>query len=115
MPPMSWLRTAQLPKLEHCRPMPLPSTVIDASGLIVAPGFIDIHTHADIALLARPDHPPKVMQGVTTEVFTNCGLGIRADHRAGTRDTETVYCRTFRRRYGSRMELAHRCRIFSAV
>lgn len=51
-------------------------TIVDATGLIVAPGFIDIHTHADIALLARPDHAPKALQGVTTEVFTNCGLGF---------------------------------------
>ncbi len=49
---------------------------IDARGLVVAPGFIDIHTHADLALLARPTHEPKVMQGVTTEVFSNCGLGF---------------------------------------
>jgi N-acyl-D-amino-acid deacylase len=49
---------------------------IDAAGCVVAPGFIDIHTHADIALLARPTHEPKVMQGVTTEVFSNCGLGF---------------------------------------
>ena len=49
---------------------------IDAAGLTLAPGFIDIHTHADIALLAHPEHLPKVMQGVTTEVFTNCGLGF---------------------------------------
>src|ERR1051325_8987625 len=49
---------------------------IDAAEMVVAPGFIDIHTHADIALLARPEHLPKVMQGVTTEVFTNCGLGF---------------------------------------
>lgn len=49
---------------------------VDAQGLALAPGFIDIHTHADIALLARPDHLPKIMQGVTTEVFTNCGLGF---------------------------------------
>ncbi|HLK58539.1 MAG TPA: D-aminoacylase [Chthonomonadaceae bacterium] len=49
---------------------------IDATDQIVAPGFIDIHTHADIAMLARPEHLPKVMQGVTTEVFTNCGLGF---------------------------------------
>lgn len=49
---------------------------LDATGKVVAPGFIDIHTHADIALLARPQHAPKVMQGVTTEVFSNCGLGF---------------------------------------
>jgi N-acyl-D-amino-acid deacylase len=49
---------------------------LDARGLVASPGFIDIHTHADIALLARPAHLPKVMQGVTTEVFTNCGLGF---------------------------------------
>jgi N-acyl-D-amino-acid deacylase len=56
---------------------------IDATGRIVAPGFIDIHTHADIALLARPAHLPKVMQGVTTEVFTNCGLGFAPITAAG--------------------------------
>jgi N-acyl-D-amino-acid deacylase len=49
---------------------------LDATGLTLSPGFIDIHTHADIALLAKPQHLPKVMQGVTTEVFTNCGLGF---------------------------------------
>ena len=56
---------------------------IDAAGKAVAPGFIDIHTHADIALLARPQHLPKVMQGVTTEVFTNCGLGFAPITEAG--------------------------------
>ena len=56
---------------------------IDVTGSIVSPGFIDIHTHADIALLARPQHLPKVMQGVTTEVFTNCGLGFAPVTAAG--------------------------------
>ena len=56
---------------------------IDATGQVVAPGFIDIHTHADIALLARPTHEPKVMQGVTTEVFSNCGLGFAPVNERG--------------------------------
>ena len=48
--------------------------VIDASGLIIAPGFIDIHTHSDLTLLAEPFGKSKLMQGVTTEVCGNCGL-----------------------------------------
>src|SRR4051794_373528 len=52
------------------------ASTLNAQHSTLAPGFIDIHTHADIALLARPEHLPKVMQGVTTEVFTNCGLGF---------------------------------------
>ena len=43
---------------------------IDASGLIVAPGFIDSHTHDDLLLLEHPAAHPKLMQGVTT-VVTN--------------------------------------------
>jgi N-acyl-D-amino-acid deacylase len=57
-------------------PAPNGAEVIQADGLSLAPGFIDIHTHADIALLSRPDHTPKIAQGVTTEVFTNCGIGF---------------------------------------
>lgn len=47
---------------------------IDAGGLIVAPGFIDAHTHDDQALLAQPDMGFKVSQGVTTVVAGNCGI-----------------------------------------
>ncbi len=47
---------------------------IDAAGLIVAPGFIDSHTHDDQALLAQPDMAFKVSQGVTTVIAGNCGI-----------------------------------------
>jgi len=49
---------------------------IDASGLIVAPGFIDVHTHDDRALLATPDMAAKASQGVTTVVTGNCGISL---------------------------------------
>jgi N-acyl-D-amino-acid deacylase len=49
---------------------------IDAAGLIVAPGFIDVHTHDDRALLSMPDMTPKVSQGVTSLVAGNCGVSL---------------------------------------
>jgi N-acyl-D-amino-acid deacylase len=49
---------------------------IDASGKIVAPGFIDAHTHDDRLLLSGPDMAPKVSQGVTTVVAGNCGISL---------------------------------------
>ncbi|MEP6970281.1 MAG: amidohydrolase family protein, partial [Betaproteobacteria bacterium] len=47
---------------------------VDASGRIVAPGFIDSHTHDDQALLAQPDMAFKISQGVTTVIAGNCGI-----------------------------------------
>ena len=48
--------------------------VIDAHGLVLAPGFIDMHSHSDLRLLAEPDHLAKVSQGVTLEVLGQDGL-----------------------------------------
>ncbi len=47
---------------------------IDADGLVLAPGFIDMHAHSDLALLRDPDHWAKVAQGVTLEVIGQDGL-----------------------------------------
>ncbi len=47
---------------------------IDAAGLVVCPGFIDLHTHSDVMILAHPRHEAKVMQGVTTDLLGLDGL-----------------------------------------
>ena len=49
---------------------------IDASGLIVSPGFIDAHTHSDAYLVLEPDAPSKITQGITTEINGQCGGSI---------------------------------------
>lgn len=43
--------------------------VIDATGRVVCPGFIDMHAHSGLVMLAEPGHEPKVRQGVTTELI----------------------------------------------
>lgn len=52
-----------------------PSQVIDARGLVIAPGFMDMHSHGDFSLPRDPEAKAKILQGVTTEVIGNCGLG----------------------------------------
>lgn len=47
--------------------------VVDAAGMVLAPGFIDAHSHSDAFLLIEPDAPSKVSQGVTTEIVGQCG------------------------------------------
>jgi len=54
---------------------------IDASGLVVAPGFVDLHSHADLILLADRTTQERLLaakigQGVTTLIVGNCGLGV---------------------------------------
>src|SRR4051812_24366057 len=49
--------------------------IIDANRMVIAPGFIDGHTHSDLMILEQPLSEIKLQQGVTTEVVGNCGLG----------------------------------------
>ena len=49
---------------------------IDATGLVVSPGFIDAHTHSDAYLVIEPDAPSKITQGITTELNGQCGGSV---------------------------------------
>lgn len=53
---------------------PVARRVLDVEGLALAPGFIDMHAHSDLALLRDPDHSAKAAQGVTLEVIGQDGL-----------------------------------------
>ena len=69
---------AAIGKLDGCTA----DRTLDATGRIVAPGFIDSHTHDDQAVLSQAAMPFKVSQGVTTVVAGNCGISaapLRAD------------------------------------
>jgi N-acyl-D-amino-acid deacylase len=65
-------RIAAIGRLDGARA----ATELDASGLIVAPGFIDAHTHDDRLMLSAPQMAPKISQGVTTVVAGNCGVSL---------------------------------------
>jgi N-acyl-D-aspartate/D-glutamate deacylase len=73
------------------RAIPGAARVVDAGGLALAPGFIDMHSHADFTLPSYPDAINSLAQGVTTEVIGNCGYspaplardnGLADDQRA---------------------------------
>ncbi|MGW7290647.1 N-acyl-D-amino-acid deacylase family protein [Streptomyces sp. NPDC054847] len=66
-------RIAEIRK-EGTGPRPTAPRVLDADGLALAPGFIDMHAHSDLALLRDPDHSAKAAQGVTLEVLGQDGL-----------------------------------------
>lgn len=53
---------------------PPAAEVIDCTGLTVAPGFVDAHTHSDLVPLLPGPRPFKLRQGVTTEIVGNCGI-----------------------------------------
>ena len=57
--------------------------VIDADGLLLTPGWVDIHTHYDGQATWDPQLTPSSWHGVTTAVFGNCGVGF-APVRRGT-------------------------------
>jgi N-acyl-D-amino-acid deacylase len=54
--------------------------VLDCAGLVVAPGFVDCHSHSDLAVLAEPLLPMKVQQGITLEVLGQDGMSVAPVH-----------------------------------
>jgi N-acyl-D-amino-acid deacylase len=50
------------------------AAITDGMGLVLAPGFIDVHTHDDISVIRNPEMAPKLSQGVTTVIVGNCGI-----------------------------------------
>ena len=52
------------------------ATGVDVSGRVIAPGFIDVHTHDDQYVLSSPQALPKLSQGVTTVIVGNCGISL---------------------------------------
>ncbi len=70
-------------------PAEVAENIFDAQDDLLTPGFIDPHGHSDISILANPDAYGKISQGVTTEIFGNCGLSafpvsdLNRDHLEG--------------------------------
>ncbi|WP_285425507.1 amidohydrolase family protein [Pseudomonas sp. efr-133-TYG-103a] len=59
------------------------SEEINAAGRVLAPGFIDVHTHDDTVVIRQPDMLPKITQGVTTVIVGNCGISASPVTLAG--------------------------------
>src|SRR5574337_1231697 len=69
--------------------------VIEAAGLTLAPGFVDIHSHSDYHLLLQPTADSAVRQGVTLEIGGNCGYAAAPIWGSWREERATVYQRLY--------------------
>lgn len=67
------IKNGKIIKVGHIKD-PEADTIINAQGKIVSPGFIDVHNHSDLSILAYPEATNALLQGVTTIIIGNCGL-----------------------------------------
>jgi N-acyl-D-amino-acid deacylase len=63
---------------------------LDCSGLMIAPGFIDTHSHSDLRILTEPQLPMKLRQGITLEVFGQDGISVAPISRANRPQMEST-------------------------
>lgn len=66
-------------------------TIIEATGRVVCPGFIDIHSHTDLELLINPKAESKIRQGVTTELSGNCGDSVFPRKKALSEEEKSIH------------------------
>lgn len=79
-------RIARIASLDASEPEIDPAcaaSVVDGSGQVLAPGFIDVHTHDDTNVIRQPEMTPKLSQGVTTVIVGNCGISAAPVHLRG--------------------------------
>ncbi len=73
---------------------------IDGTGLVLSPGFIDIHSHSDYFLLINPGADSKVTQGVTTEIGGNCGYAAAPIWGEAKKRREAEYFKHYKLKLG---------------
>jgi N-acyl-D-amino-acid deacylase len=90
-------RIAAIGPLDHATAR----TILDVRGLVVTPGFVDVHVHGDLALLIDPCHEPAIRQGVTTYVLGQDGVAF-----APASDTTQRYMRRYTAGFNGNFALA---------
>ncbi len=68
------IRAGKIAAIQPVLPADEAERLIDAQGMTITPGFIDVHTHDDLFLLRKPTADEKILQGITTVITGNCGF-----------------------------------------
>ena len=91
-----WVEGGYITRIKASGEMhPSGATVVDVKGSVLAPGFIDVHSHADNAAFLDHADTSKILQGVTTEVPGNCGMSLAPRSRAFGKDLTAYAGRLF--------------------